>query len=331
MKAVQFDRHGGADVLKVVDIDIPQLGANDVLVHNQAIGVNYVDVQHRQGGYYPVGLPLIPGIEAAGIVEAVGANVRALQAGDRVAYAGYMGGNYAEYTRVPVDKLVPVPDEITFEQAAGGLMQGLTAYVLTQQVYPVKSGDWVLVQAAAGGVGLMLVQLAKAYGATVIGTVSSASKATAARKAGADHIVLYTQEDFHASVMGLTQNEGVHVVYDAVGQTTFEQGMRSLRKRGHMVVYGQTSGSGPLMLDVNRLSGITENSFAGSLTVTWAAASHYIEDHKDLLACARAVFDLMAADRLKIQIAKQLPLNQAADAHRLLESRQVAGKVLLLP
>ena len=331
MRAVQFDRHGNADVLQVVDVDMPQLGALDVLVRNQAIGVNYVDVQHRQGGYYPVVLPLIPGIEAAGIVEAVGAKVRTLQAGDRVAYAGYMGGNYAEYTRVPVDKLVPLPDEISFEQAAGGLMQGLTAYVLTQQVYRVKHGDWVLVQAAAGGVGLMLVQLSKAYGATVIGTVSNTSKATAARKAGADHIIVYTEQDFHAAVMGLTRNEGVHVVYDAVGQTTFEGGMRSLRKRGHMVVYGQTSGSGPLMIDVNRLSGITTDSFAGSLTVTWAAASHYIEDYDDLMMCAKAVFKLMHDGHLNTRIAKQLPLKQAAKAHQMLESRQVAGKILLIP
>ncbi len=331
MKAVQFNRHGSADVLRVVDIDIPKPSAEQVLVRNQAIGVNYVDVQHRQGGYYPVSLPLIPGIEAAGIVEAVGANVRTLQTGDRVAYAGYMGGNYAEYTLVPVTKVVPLPDDIDFEQAAGGLMQGLTAYVLTQQVYPVKRGDWVLVQAAAGGVGLALVQCAKAYGGKVIGTVSSAAKGNAARKAGADHIVLYTEEDFHAAVMGLTRNEGVHVVYDAVGQTTFEQGMWSLRKRGHMVVYGQTSGSGPLMLDVNRLSGITENSFAGSLTVTWAAASHYIEDYDDLMTCAKSVFDLMSAKHLNVRIAERLPLDRAADAHRLLESRQVAGKVLLIP
>lgn len=331
MKAIQFERHGGPEVLQVVDLPIPVPRANEVLVRNKAIGVNYVDVQHRQGGYYPVSLPLIPGIEAAGVVETVGENVRTLQAGDRVAYAGYMGGNYAEYTLVPVDKLVPLPDEIDFEQVTGGLMQGLTGYVLTQQVYRVRQGDWVLVQAAAGGVGLMLVQLAKAFGATVIGTVSSASKVTALRKAGADHVVVYTEQDFHAAVMGLTRNEGVHVVYDAVGQTTFENGMRSLRKRGHMVVYGQTSGSGPLMLDVNRLSGITENSFAGSLTVTWAAASHYIEDRDDLLACAKAVFELMRDGQLKVQIAKQLPLDQAAQAHRMLEARQVVGKLLLMP
>ncbi len=154
---------------------------------------------------------------------------------------------------------------------------------------------------------------------------------TALRKAGADHVVVYTEQDFHAAVMGLTRNEGVHVVYDAVGQTTFENGMRSLRKRGHMVLYGQTSGSGPLMLDVNRLSGITENSFAGSLTVTWAAASHYIEDYYDLMACAKAVFELMRDGHLNVKIAKQLPLDQAAKAHRMLEARQVVGKLLLLP
>ncbi len=331
MKAIQFDRHGGADVLQVVEMDMPTPKAKEVLVRNRAIGVNYVDVQHRQGGYYPVNLPLIPGIEAAGVVEAVGDAVREFQVGDRVAYAGYMGGNYAGYTLVPEDRLVPVPEAIDFEQAAGGLMQGLTAYVLSHWVYPIKQGDWVLVQAAAGGVGLMLVQCARLCGATVIGTVSSASKADVVRGAGADHIVVYTEQDFQAEVMRLTENRGVQVVYDAVGQTTFEQGMRSLRKRSHMVVYGQTSGSGPLMLDVNRLSGITENSFAGSLTVTWAAASHYIEDRDEFLACARSVFELMADGRLQARIAERMPLERAADAHRMLESRQVVGKVLLIP
>lgn len=331
MKAIQFEQHGGAEVLHVVDLPVPVPQGNQVLVHNRAIGVNYVDVQHRQGGYYPVTLPLIPGIEAAGVVDAVGAAVHDFRAGDRVAYGGYMGGNYAEYTLVPEDRLVPVPAAIDFEQAAGGLLQGMTAYVLSHQVHPVQAGDWVLVQAAAGGVGLMLVQCAALRGGMVIGTVSSAAKADAVRAAGAAHVVVYTEQDFHPAVMQLTDGQGVQVVYDAVGQTTFEAGMRSLRKRGHMVVYGQTSGSGPLLLDVNRLSGITADSFAGSLTVTWAAASHYTETRDALRACAQAVFDLIGQGQLQARIADRLPLAQAADAHRLLESRQVMGKVLLLP
>lgn len=330
MQAIRIDQHGAADVLRVVDIGVPVPQANAVLVRNQAIGVNYVDVQHRQGGYYPVSLPLIPGIEAAGMVEAVGSAVSAFRPGERVAYAGYMGGNYAEYTVVLEDRLVPLPETIDYEQAAGGLMQGLTAYILSHQVYPIQQDNWVLVQAAAGGVGLMLVQCAKLRGGRVIGTVSNTAKAEAARAAGADHTIVYTEQDFEAETMRLTDHQGVQVVYDAVGQITFEKGLRTLRKRGHMVVYGQTSG-GALPLDINRLSGITENSFSGSLTVTWAAASHYIEDRDDLLACARAVFDLIADERLTVKIAERLPLHRAADAHRLLESRQVAGKVLLLP
>jgi NADPH:quinone reductase len=330
MKAIRIDQHGSADMLHIVDIAVPVPQAAEVLVCNQAIGVNYVDVQHRQGTPYPVSLPLIPGIEAAGVVETVGSKVTTIRPGERVAYAGYMGGNYAEYTVVPEDRLVPLPETINFEQAAGGLMQGLTAYILTHRVYPIQSNDWVLVQAAAGGVGLLLVQCAKLRGGQVIGTVSSGVKAEAVRAAGADHTILYTEQDFEAETMRLTDHQGVQVVYDAVGQTTFEKGLRSLRKRGHMVVYGQTSG-GALPLDINRLSGITENSFSGSLTITWAAASHYIENRDDLLACARAVFDLMADERLTVKIAERLPLHRAADAHRLLESRQVAGKVLLLP
>jgi NADPH:quinone reductase len=330
MKAIQFERHGGADVLEVVEMDTATPRGTDVLVRNRAIGVNYVDVQHRQGGYYPVNLPLIPGIEAAGVVEAIGADVREFRVGDRVAYAGYMNGNYADYTCVPEERLIPVPDQIDFEQAAGGLMQGMTAYILTELVYPVKQGDWVLVQAAAGGVGLLLVQCAKLRGGHVIGTVSSAAKADVVREAGADHTIVYTEQDFEAKTLHITNNLGVHVVYDAVGQTTFEKGLRTLRKRGHMVVYGQTGG-GALELDINRLSGITENSFAGSLTVTWAAASHYIEDRREMLDCAKAVFEMIGDKRLNIHIAERLPLERAADAHRMLESRQVAGKILLLP
>jgi NADPH2:quinone reductase len=280
MKAVSLSQHGPPDVLQVIETDVPTPAAGDVLVRNQAIGVNYVDVQHRQGGVYnPLELPLIPGIEAAGIVEAVGEGVTEFQTGDRVAYAGHMGGNYAEYTLVPEDRLFPVPDDISFEVAAATVLQGITAYVLTHEVYPVKADDWVLVHAAAGGMGSLLTQIATHRGATVIGTVSTEAKAQFAREMGAQHTVRYTEQDFAQVTNDLTNDLGVHVIYDAIGKTTFEGSIACLRKRGMLVVYGQSSGAVP-PFDINRLSGITPGSGRGSLFLTWAAGSHYIEEQR---------------------------------------------------
>lgn len=309
---------------------LPEVPAGSVLVKNAAIGVNYVDVQHRQGGYYPVSLPLIPGIEAAGIIEQVGAEVTGYAVGDRVAYAGYMGGNYAEFTAVPAENLAPVPAGVTFDVAAAGLLQCMTAHCLTNDVFHLQAGHWALVHAAAGGVGSQLVQFAKLQGATIIGVVSSAQKAAFIREIGADHAINYRERDFATAVNELTHGAGVHVVYDANGKDTFDGSLSALRRRGHMVVYGQTSGAVPAF-DINRLSGLTASSTRGSSSLIWAALSHYNAEPAVFLARARTVFDLLQTQQIRVHISHRLPLQEAAEAHRLLEDRQVVGKILLIP
>ena len=330
MKAIYIHKHGEPEVLQVEDIPTPIPHHKEVLVKNQAIGVNFVDTQHRAGLNYPVNLPLIPGTEAAGFVESVGPGVSEFWVGDRVGYAGYMGGNYAEYTVVPEVKLIPIPVNVSFELAAAALLQGMTAHCLAYSVYPIKEKDIVLIQAAAGGVGLFLVQMAKHRGATVIATVSSAEKAELVRTMGADHVILYTQTDFASETMRLTQGEGVHAVYDSVGRTTFDKGISVLRGQGYMIVFGLSSGPVP-PFDINRLSGITGSGNKGSLFLTWATLSDYAAKREDLLWRARDVLDWIAEGSLKVHIAGRFPLTEAAAAHRLIESRQVAGKVLLLP
>ena len=309
-------------------VAIPQ--EKEVLVKNRAIGVNFVDTQHRAGLNYPVNLPLIPGIEAAGTVEAMGPSVNEFKVGDRVGYAGYMGGDYAEYTVIPEAKLVPVPDNVTFELAAAALLQGMTAHCLAYSVYPIKENDIVLIQAAAGGVGLLLVQMAKRRGATVIGTVSTAEKAELVKAVGADHVILYSQADFETETMRLTHGEGVHAVYDSVGRTTFDKGINVLKAQGRMIVFGLSSGPVPAF-DINRLSGITGSGNKGSLFLTWATLSDYAAEREDLLWRARDVLEWVGEGELTVHIAGTFPLVEAADAHRLLESRQIGGKVLLMP
>lgn len=330
MKVIRIDQHGGPEVLRVVDLPVPAIPAGHVLVKNQAMGVNYVDIQHRQGGYYPVQLPLIPGIEAAGVVENLGANTTLFKVGDRVAYAGYMGGNYAEYTLIPEIQLVEVPDELDFDVAAAGLLQGMTAHCLTHDVYPVHPHDYVLVHAAAGGVGSMLVQAAKQRGATVIGTASTEAKATFAKSIGADYVIRYDKQDFTEATMAITGGEGVHVVYDANGKSTFDQSLAVLRRRGYMVVYGQTSGAVP-PFDINRLSGITDDSTRGAIFLTWAALSHYNTSHDELIDRAKAVFQLMLDHQLNVRIDRHLKLEQASEAHQLMEQRGIIGKIVLTP
>lgn len=330
MKAIVIHKHGGPEVLQVEDILTPTPHHKEVLVKNQAIRVNFVDTQHRAGLNYPVNLPLIPGTEAAGIVEAVGPGVNEFKVGDRVGYAGYMGGNYAEYTVVPEAKLVPVPNNVTFELAAAALLQGMTAHCLAYSVYPIKEKDIVLIQAAAGGVGLFLVQMAKRRGAIVIGTVSTAEKAELVKAVGADHVILYSQADFETETMRLTQGEGVHAVYDSVGRTTFDKGIKVLQTQGYMIVFGLSSGPVPLF-DINRLSGITGSGNKGSLFLTWATLSDYAAKREDLLWRARDVLEWVGEETLTVHIAGTFPLVEAEEAHRLLESRQIGGKVLLLP
>jgi NADPH2:quinone reductase len=329
MKAIRIHQHGGPEVLECVDLAIPQASSNSVLVKNTAIGVNFVDVQHRMGGIYPVTLPLIPGTEAAGIVEAIGEEVSRFRIGQRVAYAGYMGGNYAEYTLVPEDQLVPVPDGLSEELAAASLLQGMTALCLSHTVYPIQQGDWVLVHAAAGGVGSLLVQMAKLRGAKVIGTVSNAAKADAAKEAGADYVIRYQEQDFEAETLSITAGKGVQVVYDAIGKTTFDKSIRVLAQRGYMVVYGQTTGAVP-PFNINDLSGLTGVG-KGSLFLTWAALSHYNTSYEDLASRASIVFEMLLKQELKVLISGRYPLENAAEAHRLLEARGVSGKLLLIP
>lgn len=330
MKAILIHQHGGPEVLQLEAIPAPKPQAREVLVKNQAIGVNFVDTQHRAGLNYPVKLPLIPGIEAAGLVEAVGSEVSEFSVGDRVAYAGYMGGNYAQYTVVPAEKLIPIPPRLTFEAAAATLLQGMTAHCLAYSVYPIKAGDRVLIQAAAGGVGLLLVQLAKQQGARVIGAVSTPEKAELVRAVGADHVLVHNQVDFEIETMRLTQGEGVHAVYDSVGRPTFDKGLKVLRAQGYMVVFGLSGGPVPLF-DINRLSGITGSGHKGSLFLTWATLSDYTAKREDLLWRAGEVFDRVAAGSLTVPVARIFPLREAAEAHRLIESRQVIRKVLLAP
>jgi NADPH:quinone reductase len=329
MKAVQIHQHGSPEVLTYLDLPMPEASGKMLLVRNTAIGVNFVDIQHRLGGYYPVNLPLIPGTEAAGIVEAMGNEVSRFHIGQRVAYAGYMGGNYAEYTLVPEDQLVPIPDSLSEELAAASLLQGMTALCLSHTVYPIQQDDWVLVHAAAGGVGSLLVQMAKLRGAKVIGTVSNASKAQAAKEAGADYIIRYQEEDFESETLRITEGKGVHVVYDAIGKATFDKSIRVLAQRGWMVVYGQTSGAVP-PFNINDLSGLT-NVGKGSLFLTWAALSHYNTSYDELASRAAQVFEMLLKGDLKVLISGCFPLKDAAEAHRLLESRSVAGKLLLIP
>lgn len=330
MKAIVIEQHGGPEVLQLVDRPMPAVNGEQVLVENRAIGVNFVDTQHRAGTPYPIGLPLIPGIEAVGVVTAVGQNVHEFKIGDRVGYAGYMGGNYAECTLVPESKLIPIPADVNDECAAAALMQGMTAHALAYNVYPIQKGDTVLIQAGAGGVGLFLLQLAKRRGATVITTVSNETKAEFARAYGADHTIVYTKTDFEKETMKLTDGQGAQVVYDAVGRNTFDQGIRVLRAQGVMVVNGLTSGSVPLF-DINRLSGITGAGSRGSLFLTWATLSDYTARQEELLWRAKDVLTWVGDGSLKTQIAHTLPLHKAAEAHRLLESRQTVGKVLLIP
>jgi NADPH:quinone reductase len=329
MQAIFIREHGGPDVLRLEDIPVPTPQHKEILVKNKAIGVNFVDTQHRAGDNYPINLPLIPGIEAAGVIEATGTDVT-FKVGDRVGYAGYMGGNYAAYTLVPEEKLVPVPEGVSFELAAASLLQGITAHALSHSVYSIKQDDTVLVHAAAGGVGLLLVQMAKRLGATVIGTVSSAEKAELAKAFGADHVIDYSRANFETETMRLTNSEGVHAVYDSVGKTTFDKSINVLRAQGYMVIYGLTSGAIP-PFDINRLSGITGSGNKGSLFLTWATSSDYTNKREDLLWRAKDVLSWVADGSLKVHIARTLPLAKAAEAHRLLESRKVVGKVLLLP
>lgn len=322
MRAIRVHDYGGPEVLRLEDLPVPEPGPGEARVKIAAAGVNFIDIYHRSGQYKGT-LPMIPGMEASGIVDAVGPDVSDVQVGDRVVYAMRQGA-YAEYAIVPATMLAPVPAGIDLHQAAAVMLQGMTAHYLTHSTYPLRQGDIALIHAAAGGVGLLLVQIAKRCGARVIGTVSTEEKATLAREAGADDIILYTREDFSAAVRRLTDGAGVHVVYDSVGKTTFEGSLDCLRPRGYMVLFGQSSGAVP-PFDPQVLNA------KGSLFLTRPSLGHYLLTRDELLWRAGDLFAWMAAGELKVRIDATYPLEQAAEAHRALASRATSGKLLLLP
>ena len=322
MRAIRVHDYGGPEVLRLEDLPVPEPGAGEARVKIAAVGVNFIDIYHRSGQYKGV-LPMTPGMEAAGVVDAVGPDVSDVQVGDRVVYAMRQGA-YAEYAIVPATMLAPVPEGIDLHQAAAVMLQGMTAHYLTHSTYPLRPGDVALIHAAAGGVGLLLVQIAKRCGARVIGTVSTEEKAALAREAGADDIILYNQEDFSAAVRRLTDGAGVHVVYDSVGKTTFEGSLDCLRPRGYMVLFGQSSGTVP-PFDPQVLNA------KGSLFLTRPSLGHYLLTRDELLWRAGDLFAWMAAGELKVRIDATYPLEQAAEAHRALASRATSGKLLLLP
>jgi len=322
MKAIQIKENGGPEVMALTDLPVPEAAAGQVLVKVEAVGVNFIDVYQRDG-LYPVQLPHVPGIEGSGTVSQVGSGVAALRVGDRVAWAS-SPGTYAEYAAVPVDKAVKVPEAIGFPEAAAAMLQGMTAHYLTLDTYPIKPDDTVLIHAAAGGVGHLLVQVAKRRGARVLATVSTEQKADLARKAGADEVILYTQTDFLEGVKRLTGGAGVNVVYDSVGRTTFLKSLDCLARRGIMVSFGQSSGNNP---DIN--TALLQAK--GSLYLTRPSLFHYIADRASLERRSSEVLGWIANGELVLHIGEKLPLAEAAEAHRRLEARKTTGKVLLIP
>jgi NADPH2:quinone reductase len=322
MKAIRVHKYGGAEVLQKDDIPVPEPKAGQARVKIEASGVNYIDIYHRTG-LYPSQLPFTVGTEAAGIVDAVGENVTEVKKGDRVAYA-MIPGSYAEFGIVPASRLAPVPANVSSADAAAVMLQGMTAHYLTRSTYRLDKGNIALVHAAAGGVGLLLVQLAKQLGATVIGTVSTEAKARLAQEAGADHVILYTQSDFLPEVKKITGGRGVDVVYDSVGQATFDKSLECLKPRGYLVLFGQSSGPVPAF-DPAKLAA------KGSLFLTRPSLAHYTSDREELLQRANDVFNWTASGKLKVRIERTFQLEEAAEAHHQLEGRKTTGKVLLVP
>jgi NADPH2:quinone reductase len=322
MKAIQIQQPGGAEALQLVDIPVPKPKPNEAVVEIAAAGVNFIDVYLREGRY-KAPLPFVNGQEASGVVSEIGADVKTVKPGDRVAYAGPLGA-YAEYAAVPAERLVPIPSGVSDRDAAAAMLQGMTAHYLAYDTFPLKSGQTALVHAAAGGVGLLLVQMAHNLGARVIGTVSTEEKAKLAREAGADEVILYTKSDFEAETKNLTGGRGLDVVYDSVGKTTFDKGLNVLRPRGMMVLYGGSSGAVP-PFDLIQLSA------KGSLFVTRPKLGDYIITREELLARAEAVLGMIAAGKLKLRVEHIYKLEDAQQAHRDLESRKTTGKLLLIP
>ncbi len=322
MKAIRVHQPGGPDQLRIDEAPTPKPGEEDVLVKIEASGVNFIDVYHRTG-LYKMPLPFTPGMEGAGVVEVVGERVIEWQPGDRVAWA-MTPGSYAEYAVVPARKLVRVPEGVETRTAAALMLQGMTAHYLTRSTFPLKSGDTALVHAAAGGAGLLITQLAKNVGARVFGTVSTQAKAKLAKDAGADEVILYTEQDFEIETKRLTHNKGVDVVYDSVGVTTFEKSLNCLRPRGTLVLFGQSSGPVPPFDP-----GILNQK--GSLYLTRPTLAHYVLTREELIWRSDELFTAVLDRKLNLRIDTTYPLAEAAQAHRDLESRKTTGKLLLVP
>ncbi|HET6923281.1 MAG TPA: quinone oxidoreductase [Anaeromyxobacteraceae bacterium] len=322
-KAIRFHQTGGPEVLRLEEVAGGEPGEGQVRVRHAAIGVNFIDTYHRTG-LYPLPLPSGLGVEGAGVVEAVGKGVAHVKEGDRVAYAGGAPGGYSQARVMAADRLVRLPDGVADRQAAGAMLKGLTVQYLVRRAYPVKAGETVLVQAAAGGVGLIACQWLKALGATVIGTVGSDEKAGLARAHGCDHAIVYTREDFPARVKEITRGAGVPVVYDAVGKSTFQGSLDCLRPRGLMVSFGNASGPVP-PVDLLQLSQ------KGSLFITRPTLAHYTATRDELEGAARELFEVMRSGTVKVEVSATYPLAEAARAHRDLEGRKTTGSVVLLP
>ena len=322
MKAIRIHAPGGPEVMTLDDTPQPEPKAGEAVVKVDAAGLNYIDVYFRSG-QYKANLPLTLGMEAGGTVSAVGPNVTEVKVGDKVAYTGVPGA-YAEYAAVPAARLVTLPAGLTTKHGAAMMLQGMTAHYLACSTYPLKAGDTCLVHAAAGGVGLLLCQIAKMRGARVIGTVSTEDKAKLAREAGASEVILYTRQDFEAEVKRLTDGKGLQVVYDSVGQTTFDKGFNCLAPRGMMALYGQSSGPiGPF--DPQTLNA------KGSLFLTRPSLNHHIITRAELLQRSEELLGWIRDGKIKLRTEFEFPLKDASEAHRALEGRKTTGKVLLIP
>jgi NADPH:quinone reductase len=322
MKAIRIHRHGEADVLQRDSVNTPKPEPGHVTIKIEAAGINFIDIYQRKG-LYQVPLPYTLGLEAAGTVSQVGIGVEEFQMGDRVAYSS-IPGSYAEYVHAPTDKIVKIPDGVDTKTAAAVMLQGMTAHFLVNDTYKLKAGDTCLIHAVAGGVGLLLTQMAKAKGATVIGTTSSEEKAALAKNAGADHVILYTNEDFEEAVKRIMKGKGLQVVYDSVGKTTFDKSLNVLAMRGMMVLYGQSSGPvepfTPQVLNAK-----------GSLFLTRPSLFHYVATRDELVSRATDVFTLIQQGKLNVHVGETFALDQAGEAQSKLESRTTSGKVLLIP
>jgi NADPH2:quinone reductase len=318
--AIRVHATGGPDVLRWETVEVGEPGPGQARLRQEAVGLNFIDVYHRNG-LYPLPVPFTPGTEGAGVVEAIGENVTAVAVGDRVAYAGPIGG-YAEYRLIDADRLVKLPESISTEQAASMMLQGMTAQMLLRSVFPVTTGDTILVHAAAGGVGLILCQWAAALGATVIGTVGTEAKAELARKHGCTHPIVYSRQDFVEEVKRITDGEKLPVVYDSVGRDTFMRSLECLKTRGLMVSFGQSSGA---------VDPFSPNILAqkGSLYLTRPTLFTYTATREQLQQSARELFDVVASGKVKIEIQQRFALADAAEAHRALQSRKTTGSTIL--